>query len=259
MFVKRRHAALLTLAIVSGAAYFYGTSAFADRLVLWKIVHEQCWPHAEAGQTPPKPCDEVELAGGEANGDAVLKDLRGVAQLLLIPTARVTGIEDPLVLADDAPNYFAAAWRARADMTRYLRMSPPREAISVAINSQFARSQDQLHLHIDCLQPEVAKMLADYAPHFDGQWRPMTVELHGRKYWARKVDSADLDGVFPFRLLADQMPGARGEMGHWSLAAVATDFQGKPGFVLLADHAGLEGGGHAEDLQDHDCRLALGR
>jgi len=252
MFVRRRNAALLTLTILSGAAYFCGTAAFADRLVLWKIVHEQCVPHAEAGQTPPKPCDEVELGGG----DAVLKDLRGVAQLLLIPTARLTGIEDPLVLADDAPNYFAAAWRARADMARYLKTQPPREAIGVAINSEFARSQDQLHLHIDCLQPEVAKTLADYAPHLDGQWRPMTVDLHGRKYWARKVDSANLDGVFPFRLLADEMPGASGEMGHWSLAAVAIDFQGKPGFVLLADHAGLEGGGHAEDLQDLDCALA---
>ncbi len=246
--------ALLVFVAIAAAV----APAFADRLVLWKIVHEQCWPHAEAGQTPPKPCDEIELAGGEAKGDAVLKDLRGVAQLLLIPTARVTGIEDPLVLADDAPNYFAAAWRARADMARYLKTAPARETIGVAINSQFARSQDQLHLHVDCLEPEVAKALADYAPHFDGQWRPMTVDLRGRKYWARKVDSADLEAVSPFRLLAAEMPGASAEMGHWSLAAVPIDFQGKPGFVLLADPAGLEGGGHAEDLQDHDCRLALG-
>jgi CDP-diacylglycerol pyrophosphatase len=243
---------LLELVAIAAAV----APAFADRLVLWRIVHEQCEPHAEAGQKPPKPCDEVELGGGEAKGDAVLKDLRGIAQLLLIPTARVTGIEDPLVLADDAPNYFAAAWRARADMTHYLKTAPPREAIAVAINSEFARSQDQLHLHVDCLRPEVAKTLADYAPHFDEQWRPMTVDLHGRRYWARKVESADLDGVLPFRLLAEQMPGASAEMGHWSLAAAAINFQGKPGFALLADHAGLEGGGHAEDLQDHECAFA---
>jgi CDP-diacylglycerol pyrophosphatase len=87
----------------------------------------------------------------------------------------------------------------------------------------------------------------------------MTVDLHGHKYWARKIESADLEGVFPFRLLADEMPNARGEMGLWSLAAAAVDFQGKPGFVILADHAGLEGGGHAEDLQDHDCAVVQGR
>ena len=53
------------------------------------------------------------------------------------------------------------------------------------------------------------------------------------------------------------MPGARkDEMGHWSLAAVPLRFGGKPGFVLLAEHAELEAGGHAEDLQDHDCALA---
>ena len=75
----------------------------------------------------------------------------------------------------------------------------------------------------------------------------MTDALAGRKYWARRVDSADLAGVYPFRLLADEMP-ERGDMGAWSLAAVPMSFDGKPGFVLLADHAELFGGGHAEDL-----------
>jgi CDP-diacylglycerol pyrophosphatase len=46
-------------------------------------------------------------------------------------------------------------------------------------------------------------------------------------------------------------------MGAYSLAAAGATFDGKPGFVLLADQFSLEGGGHAEDLQDHDC--AIGR
>ena len=45
-------------------------------------------------------------------------------------------------------------------------------------------------------------------------------------------------------------------MGHWSIAAVGADFSGHPGFVLLADHAELTAGGHAEDLQDHACEIA---
>ncbi len=49
-------------------------------------------------------------------------------------------------------------------------------------------------------------------PHLDAQWRPMTEALAGRKYWARRVDSADLAGVNPFRLLADEMP-ERGDDG----------------------------------------------
>ena len=46
-------------------------------------------------------------------GFVVLKDIRGVAQFLLIPTARIGGIEDPAILAPDATNYWDAAWRAR--------------------------------------------------------------------------------------------------------------------------------------------------
>jgi CDP-diacylglycerol pyrophosphatase len=45
-------------------------------------------------------------------------------------------------------------------------------------------------------------------------------------------------------------------MGAYSLAAVGATFDGKPGFVLLADHFSLEGGGHVEDVQDHDCAIA---
>ena len=59
-----------------------------------------------------------------------------------------------------------------------------------------------------------------------------------------------------FRLLADGIPGAKEEMGFWSLAAVGATLSGRPGFILLADRAELTAGGHAEDLQDHACEIA---
>jgi len=237
-------------AAIALGALLAGRAALADRMALWRIVHGQCVPAAQKGAAMPPPCLEAK------GPTAVIKDRNGVAQLLAIPTARVTGIEDPALLRADAPNYFADAWRARRLMAAYLKPMPAREGVGIAINSEFARSQDQLHLHVDCLKREVVEALADYAPHLDGQWRPMTVALDGRKYWARRADSADLAGVDPFRLLSAQMPKARAEMGHWSLAALPVNFAGQPGFALLADHAELAAGGHAEDLQDHDCAVA---
>jgi CDP-diacylglycerol pyrophosphatase len=237
-------------------ALLAGRAALADRMALWRIVHSQCVPAAQREVKLPKPCLSVDLTDGESGGHAVIKDLVGVAQLLAIPTAPVTGIEDPKLLRPGAPNYFAAAWRARELMAAFLKPAPAREDVSVAVNSKFSRSQDQLHLHVDCLKGEVVKALADYAPHLDGEWRPMTVALAGRNYWARRADSADLADVDPFRLLGDEMPKAKDEMGLWSLAAVPVDFAGRPGFALLADHAELTAGGHAEDLQDHDCAVA---
>ncbi len=242
------------LALFAAAfALLSAAPARADRMALWTIVHGQCVPHFRAGEGP-KPCESVDVSAGEDMGAALLKDLRGVAQFLAIPTRRVTGIEDPLVLAPDAPDYFAFAWGGRRALEARLGRALPREAVGVAVNSQFARSQDQLHLHVDCMDGDVMATLAGYRDALDEQWRVMTTPLKGRRYWARRLDSADFSDAAPFRLLADGVEGARDHMGLETLIAVGASFAGKPGFVLLADHAEMEGGGHAEDLQDHDCK-----
>lgn len=239
--MRRLATAIALVAGVSGAR--------GDDMALWRIAHGLCVPAQQAGAPLPKPCLEVNLQAG----DVVIKDIRGVSQLLDIPIARLTGIEAPALLNADTPNYFADAWRARVEMTPLLKAAPARERISLAINSMDHRTQNQLHLHINCLKPEVEQALAAEAPSLDGKWRRMTATLAGRLYWALRVDSADLDGVFPFRLLADGMPVAPADMGRWTLAAAAVAVNGKPGFVLLADEEDASGGGHAEDLQDIDC------
>ena len=227
----------------------------ADPNALWRIVHGECVPHMEAG-LGPQPCERVDLDGGVEQGVAILKDLVGVSQMLAIPTRRITGIEDPQMLAPNAPPVFAVAWGAKTLVEERLHRALPREAVGLAINSKWARSQEQLHVHVDCVAIPVVKALAEYASAFDSQWRAMTVPLQGRVYFARRVDSADLADVAPLKLLADGLEGARAHMGAYSLAAVGAAFDGKPGFVLLADQFSLEGGGHAEDLQDHDCAIA---
>jgi len=229
--------------------------ARADRMALWTIVHGQCAPHMQAGQGP-EPCLRVDLSPSGEKGVALLKDINGVAQYLAIPTGRMTGIEDAAALSPDARNYFAYAWANRDALEAKLGRALPREAVGVSINSQFSRSQDQFHLHLDCMDREVVAALAGYKDALDDQWRVMTIALKGRRYWARRLDSRDLSDAAPLRLLADGLEGARDHMGLETLIAVGADFAGKPGFILLADQAELAGGGHAEDLQDHECRAA---
>jgi CDP-diacylglycerol pyrophosphatase len=249
-FARAVQAALAIAAL--GQSY---APARADPNALWRIVHDQCLPHLEAG-LGPKPCDRDDLAGGVAEGVAILKDLVGVSQMLAIPTRRITGIEDPQMLERDAPPVFADAWGAKDLVEARLGRALPREAVGLAINSKWARSQDQLHVHVDCVAVPVMKALAKYASALDGQWRAMTVPLQGRVYFARRVDSADLRDVAPLKLLADGLEDARAQMGAYSLAAIGATFDGTPGFVLLVDQSSLEGGGHAEDLEDHDCAIA---
>jgi len=243
--------------LLAAGLAFAASAADADPSGLWRIVHESCVPHEEAGQGP-KPCQTVELAGGVAQGIAILKDIVGVAQMLAIPTRRIGGIEDPQMLQADAPPVFAEGWKAKALVEARLGGEPlPREAVSLAINSEYARSQNQLHVHLDCAARDVVAALAEYQSALDDQWRAMTVPLRGRIYFARRLISGNLREEEPLlRLLADGLPGARAHMAAMSFAAVGADFDGRPGFVLLADAYSLEGGGHAEDIQDHDCEVA---
>ncbi len=241
------------------AVAFAATSlpAHADPNALWRIVHDGCVPHFEAG-LGPSPCAAVDLNGSVVEGVAILKDLVGVAQMLAIPTRRITGVEDPQMLAPDAPPVFADGWKARTLVEARLGgRALPREAVALAINSQYARSQQQLHVHVDCVRVDVDKALRNYAPALDDQWRAMTVPLNGRTYFARRLVSDDLFREEPLlRLVADGLPDAKAHMGAMTFAAVGANFDGEPGFVLLADVFSLEGGGHAEDLEDHDCAIA---
>jgi CDP-diacylglycerol pyrophosphatase len=223
--------------------------ADGDPSALWHIVHEQCVPNQLANDDP-KPCAEVDLD----SGSAVLKDLVGATQFLLIPTQRSSGIDDPAILAPGAPNYFAAAWRARSFVDERAGVTLPREWIGLAINSAFARSQDQLHIHVDCVSAEVHDALAAHAAAVGPAWAPFPVPLAGHRYDAMSVSGDDLTAD-PLTLLADGVPGAREDMAARTLVAVGSvGADGRPGFVILTDRADPATGDLAEgeQLQDHD-------
>lgn len=239
----------LSALLLPGLAYYA-----ADSGALWRIVGEQCVPDQQAkGQ--PAPCAEVKLP----QGVAVLKDIHGELQYLLIPTTRVSGIESPLLLRDGAPAYWREAWLARSFMDAKRGAPLPRRAVSLAINSPYGRTQNQLHIHISCVDRTVRQQVDDVDDSLGTAWRQLPVELKGHAYWARRVD-ADADGnpaADPFRLLAEGLPGARDDMGRYSLALLPADFVDGPGFALLATRADIltANRASAEELQDHDCKI----
>ena len=238
----------ITLAMAVCLAVVVIVAHAADPNALWKIVHDRCGPGALAGN--PSPCVSVSA------DDAVLKDIVGATQFLLIPTARITGIESPAVLMDGAPNYFADAWLARRYIDSRVGHAMARDAISLAINPPTARSQEQLHIHIDCVRPDIREALRQQTIG-DG-WTMLPTPMADQRYAAMRL-SGDALARNPFRILAETVPGAREAMGTYTLVLVGTsDPQTGPGFILLAGHVGPEGEGHGEDLQDHGCALSGG-
>jgi CDP-diacylglycerol pyrophosphatase len=221
---------------------------------LWNIVSDQCFPD-QAQHGDPKPCASVDLK----DGYVILKDIRGRTQYLLIPTDRVTGIESPYLLTPGAPNYFAYAWDERGYVERAAGRALPRSAISLAINSAKARSQNQLHIHIDCIRTDVHQVLRRELARIGDSWAPLSEPLVAdHHYRAMRVLADTLEGTNPFMLLADGVSGARADMGKENLVVVGAEFAaGQPGFVILNSELDPSTGDTAggEELQDHGCAI----
>jgi CDP-diacylglycerol pyrophosphatase len=256
----RTFAAGLWMAVCAGFLLLAAAAAqnSPSRDALWKIVNTMCVPE-QTQNHDPKPCTQVDLQEGSARGFAILKDVRGGTQFLLIPTARISGIESPLVLAPDAANYFAEAWEARSYVNQALHQALPPDDISLAVNSAESRSQDQLHIHIDCVRSDVFEALHANEEAIRNQWAPLPHPFFGHHYMAMWVAGEHLGSSNPFRLLAEKLPGAQQDMGDYTLVVVGlTRADGAKGFVLLEDQVNKESHDLAsgEELQDHTCGIA---
>jgi CDP-diacylglycerol pyrophosphatase len=232
------------------AAVVMMARGFADPDAIWTIVHDRCVAdQREHGD--PAPCALVDLA----DGWAVLKDRNGNSQFLLIPTDRLTGIEDPFVRGTRAPNYWEAAWAARRFVEQRLSKTLASDEISLAINSRWARSQNQLHIHVDCVRQDVRDTLRAMQAQVSTAWSRVVVA--GQEYEIRSLSADDLHNRNLFDLVADHLPpGQNLDQETIVLVGIASR-NGENGFDLLAGRAGAGGNtGHGEGLQDHSCALA---
>jgi CDP-diacylglycerol pyrophosphatase len=254
--MSRAHRVFLSL--FAACAVLATSAAAADRGALWRIAHDQCVPNEEAHQNPA-PCAHVDVRGGIDRGYVILKDRVGIAQFLLIPTRRIAGIESPDLLAPGSFNYWAAAWQNRTYVMAAIKHDLAWDTIGLAVNSALSRSQDEFHIHIDCLAPEVRALLAVHRTEIGTTWAELAFDLRGERYFARRLAAADLPRQDPLTLLASGVPGAGQHMGQETLVVAGVTFApGQNGFVLLAARANPASGNlaHGENLLDHSCALA---
>ncbi|MEH2487492.1 CDP-diacylglycerol pyrophosphatase [Bradyrhizobium sp. AZCC 2230] len=240
-------AAIVSLAAI--CAWFY---VARNRNALWEIVSEQCVPKAQRGAAN-NPCAKVDL-----NGEYVIfKDRIGVGQYLLIPTKRIKGIETPELVEGGEHNYWRDAWNERAYVDHALRLQLVSENIGLAVNSASGRSQDQLHIHIDCMRPDVVAALRVNRDAISGRWTEFPSLLSRHQYRTLLISVGTLRDIDPFRLLYSYLRGKGEAMADQSLLLTGTTLaDGKPGFILLNTHVGPGGDASAEELLDHSCSLS---
>ena len=249
---------LRTGAVACAALLSVAFAQDSSRDQLRFIVQQVCLTHWRL-TGDPAPCLRLTADGGgsDPRAFALLADRKGGAHLLLIPVATIAGIESSAVRAPGAFNFFDAAWRARDALAGTIGYTPPRASIGMAVNPVRRRSQDQLHIHISCLNPAVYGALQAEAPKLGLGWS--AIRIGAARYEALRIMGSELDAHNPFELLAAHLPHADdATMGGYTLLLAGTRFTEGPGFVLLT-------GSHvppAERLLDGSCavlRSAMGK
>ena len=227
----------------------------ASRNGLWMVVHDICLPaYRDIGVAFP--CTEVNIADGPDRGFAVLRTPSAPAHIIVVPTAPISGIESPALLSEHVPNYWEAAWGARRFVEEAARRQLPRDNMAMAINSAAGRSQDQLHIHVSCIAPALAEFLRRHEPEIRETWSPLGAPLLGHRFLAMKVETENLAGADPFKLLARGLPASKSSMGRHMLAVTGATFHnGRSGFYLLTNDPRPLSDGivNAEALLDANC------
>jgi CDP-diacylglycerol pyrophosphatase len=220
------------------------------RDALRQIVQNQCVLNWTQHQDPA-PCERVFLADAktDSSGYAILPDRKGAAHYLLIPTQTMRGMDSDELLDPDLPNYFAEAWRARDVITKFVGHPVVRTAIGLAVNNVHSRTQDQFHIHIDCLRQDVVASLRTAAEHVGDSWTP--IDVAGSTYQAMRIEAVSLDGASPFDLVAKLSPEARHHLGDYTVVVAGMQFKSGAGFILLTGT-----GPTGELLMDSSCAVA---
>lgn len=253
--VRRRSLLLAACAPVVAAIVAAGCSvlAAADPNALWQIVNLDCVP---AARTPGKSgiCTSVDLP----RRFAILRDRVGVAQHLLIPTDRISGVESPLLLAPNAPNYWADAWDARRYVEAALQKAHhaplPDDQIGLEINSAMQRSQEQLHIHIDCMRADAAAGLAAHRNDPAHVW--FAASINGVRYRVMRVPGPAFD-FNPFDIVARDAGSPTMMATQTILVTGAGPSAEQAGWLIVNSSLDTDGGtGSAEVLLDHQCTSA---
>jgi CDP-diacylglycerol pyrophosphatase len=257
--VKRgaRTAWALAAAVLSVSTVVVAYAMELHRQALWLVVRACVADMRLIGS--PFPCLEVSLSGGEETGTVVLRPPL-VGDMILAPTRRITGIEDPFLQSPEAPNYFDAAWRARTFLKAPDGQAPERDAVGLVVNSEIVRGQDQLHIHVGCHYPYARRALAIAASKVPiGKWAYVGAVTPHSAFWGYRIGEADLTHVEPFRLARAEFQGKTKGPGDLTVAVAPVHVEGGDQFLILATYAKAPHAWWAvgsDDLLDSQCFAA---
>ena len=169
---------------------------------------------------------------------------------LIIPTARVAGIEDCQIFLGTYDNLWIDGWHSSHNLGKHT------ERTGLAINSCHNRTEDQLHIHLSCVHSWVIAQLSsiqDY-PIFT----PLPL-IKGHNYEATRVDGLTGEKN-PFKVIQKKECADKAGtdlsacMANQSIAVIEDAEHANHYYVLNTSYAESDTRtGHAEELLDQNC------
>jgi len=215
---------LAFLAIASAASTSTAASLLT-RDALWSVV--RTCESARASLGISFPCLEIR-SSTDGYSVALLRPPLPKTHLLVIPLAKVAGIESPELRGGAGAAYLSMAWSARDKAGGELGPIPW-DSTGIAINSAANRSQDQLHIHVGCLSPQAKASLAKTGMSLGESWRVLWTGV-----WARRLRGDDLRAADPLGPSLERLLGPIGLAGlNFGVAGFERSGR-RRGFVLPA-------------------------
>jgi len=182
-----------------------------------------------AQQALGKPTSGCPMANGNpTTGWAIVKDLRGLTQYLLVAAGKdLVGIETPALEQPAFADLWSGAWEGRrlvksCALARHEK-EPGDATISLAVNSKYCRSVPRVHIHIDLVDKSVFDQLATGATKITSRT--------GHVFEATVVDRLDN----PFRWLAGQVAASDGKLKPMDRQTLVVVGRADGRFVILRD------------------------
>lgn len=223
-------------------------TALDARTALYAVVRACALAQDTVGH--PFPCLAVSPASDPGPRTAVLRAPGLDTHVILVPTARIPGIEDPRL--QRAP--YEALWPAALAARRFVQAGAgapvPASAVALAVNADATRSQDQLHIHAECLRPALLAAIRSTRASLGPDWRALPQPFAGDHFFARLTSAADLATENLFASLA-RAPGLGGDLSGVTALVVAADARDDGALIALASATRRH---TVEGLFDENCR-----
>jgi CDP-diacylglycerol pyrophosphatase len=224
------------------------------RSALWDVVQVCVFDHQLTGS--PFPCRRVDVSDGIGRGYIVFGAPFQRAHVVVVPTAPFRGIESRKLQEPGAPNYIQDAWESRVFVQQAATRRVTDRDVGLAVNSRKGRSQDQLHIHVACVRKSFMKDLVEYQGMVKTDaWVRLPFQFRRRRYWARRLESADFANSNVFALAASLLSVSPGALENLTFALLPTPAGEPAGFYMFTDQytSDRRGSGHAEFLLNDTC------